>query len=230
MGCKTTNKEESSSRSRRHFRQCQGRTKDGLRCRAAALKDSPYCAFHDRRLQKRIQEGRKRGGRVPRARILRERLKEIRSLSDMVDFLNTLIQDLYAGKLSAKQGQAIVSALSGIKSTIESMPAPVGEGVGLKLYDIDVDSSYDEPRPLPAPGEKGDSGSVVCEKEKPKALDVPSQDEKEKAGSNPLPQKEKKKPQDRPEPETDRSSVVVLDFCDSEQFWDYLEERVMGND
>ncbi|MBW2057760.1 MAG: hypothetical protein JRJ26_09730 [Deltaproteobacteria bacterium] len=181
---------------------------------------------------------------MPRARVLQQKLKEVKTLGDMLDFLNLLIADLYSGKLPAKQGQAIVSALSGIKSTIEAMPTPVEDGIGLKLYDVQIDEFYDQLPPLPAPGEKGDAGSV---EEKPKALVVGSEDKSDEGSTNPLPdkkvssdglsapQKEKKKGEGRPEPESGKPSVIVTDFarrdyCDSEEFWDYLEERAMGND
>lgn len=132
-------------RSRATSCQCEHVLKSGQRCRGRAVRGGKLCSIHDPRLQKKFAEGRKRGGHIPRAKILREEIKEIKSFEDLLAFLNKLIRDTYTGAVTSKQAQAVCTALSGIRATIQDMMVePQGMCGGLKLYDFD-DRRYPDP-------------------------------------------------------------------------------------
>jgi hypothetical protein len=96
-------------------------TNSGATCRGFAIRGSPYCSLHHPANIKRVNEGRRRGGRKPRATILAKDLQEIKTLGDLVPFLNKLIADTYVGRIGPKQSQAICTALSGVRTTILDM-------------------------------------------------------------------------------------------------------------
>jgi hypothetical protein len=139
-----TNKVDSNRSTKHEKRQCEAILKSGQRCRAWAVRGGVYCSLHDPRNATKVKEGRKRGGRMPRAKVLAKELKEIRSFEDLLDFLNRLIKDTYTGAITAKQSQAVTTALSGIRVTIQDLMSAGGEaGYPRKLYDFKP-PGYDE--------------------------------------------------------------------------------------
>jgi hypothetical protein len=99
-------------------KRCQMVTKSGATCRGFALKGSRYCSLHDPRNIKRVNEGRKKGGRIPRAKALIKELKAVKDFDSLFDALNDLMRHIYAGKVSPKQGTTIVQILSGLRTVL----------------------------------------------------------------------------------------------------------------
>lgn len=209
--------------------QCEAILKSGQRCKAWAVRGGKLCALHDPRLQKKISEGRKRGGRMPRAKVLAKELKEIKTFEDLLAFLNKLIQDTYLGRITAKQSQAITTALSGIRATIlDMMDTGGGESLPKKLYDFnpavyEAIKKGERPQQLPPP--QGIEEARVTEE---KVIDVEAEEieevvDVEEEIKEEAPKEEQEEGQEAKEEKEEHSTVK---FTDTEEFWDRLERKI----
>src|SRR5262245_8014468 len=98
------------------WRQCQGTTKAGAPCRAAALPgtDPPNCVFHSPAHAELRQAGRRRGGQThSRQAVLPDAPDvEVRTVGDLTLFLSQTLSQTRRGELDAKVCNALVYGAS----------------------------------------------------------------------------------------------------------------------
>ncbi len=200
---------------KRESRSCEAVTKSGGQCRSFAIRGSKYCSLHDPRLAKKVMAGRKRGGRIPRAKVLAKELKQIGSFDDLLAFLNKLIHDLYSGKLNPKAGQTIVSALGGMKSTLESMGITSEQKPPVQITIIPAGPLEEQKvETLPEPEEEKPLAEVIpFEKKGPGS---PARDEKEGGSSEPFGSEET--PQESPQSSSEDKKPTIA-WINSPEFW-----------
>ncbi len=202
---------------------CATKTKSGLQCRGHVVKGSKFCNLHDPRWAGKVAAGRKRGGRIPRAKVLAKELKQIGSFDDLLAFLNKLIHDLYSGRLNPKAGQTIVSALGGMKSTLESMGITTEQKPPVQVTIIPagpLEEQKVEMLPEPPEEEKKHLAEVIPLDRKP--LESPERDEIEKTHTEPLGNIET--PQESQNYSSEDKKPTVA-WIDSPEFW----YRITGN-
>lgn len=86
---------------------CAHTKPDKKRCGGYAIAGSKYCFAHDPAQAKKRQEAQRKGGEAGRVATLQESTLTIRTMSDVLELMETTINDVRAGRLDVKVANAV---------------------------------------------------------------------------------------------------------------------------
>src|SRR5215210_6841530 len=98
---------------------CEATRRDGQPCQTPVVADSCFCFAHDPDLATKRTEARRQGGRN-KARVARVQRLVPASLKPTIGTLFTALEEVHAGDLEPKQGQAM-AALAGAIARLYSV-------------------------------------------------------------------------------------------------------------
>ncbi len=96
---------------------------DGERCQSPSLTDDIYCLWHSSKYRAKAQAARRKGGRNRAG--LKDRLEpiifdgqeaRIKSVGDLIGFLNVVIDRVTTGKLAADRAKILLAAAKELRA------------------------------------------------------------------------------------------------------------------
>lgn len=86
---------------------CSHIKSDKTRCRGFAISGSKYCFAHDPAQAEKRKEARRRGGSAGTIEPLPESSLAVRNLGDVLELIETTINDVRAGRVDVKTANAV---------------------------------------------------------------------------------------------------------------------------